>query len=398
MDLAYQYTARTKIGQSFSGVIYARTQDFAYVKLRRAGLTTQKLAIDPSSTLKGWMHTKFNQRDLSRFYGTIGKRINNGRPIHEGLMPAADFVDDPRLKQAILIVQQAIADGSPLSHAMKIAGFEERDAMAIRAAEESGKTGDAFISLSVDVARREKLSSQLRSMFFMPKIMMGALYIGSFFAVWLLAPKLEHFMKQINLKKGGQDGIQELYFGAAHWVNDHVVLGVLLWVLPVAFIVWWVKSGRYEPIADKFDAWRLISEKSDMSSTWTAFGLLYDAGVPPYECAHIVRAAAQRESSKNQWRQLERNFLDGNTISNAVETAAFPNYIISAIKASESSGSSLPEEIRGFCLTLEEDVSILTERFKMVADIWIKITLATAIFMAAQVTILPYLRLLITNA
>ena len=399
MELAYSYQAQTHIGQSMTGVVFAQNKDFAFIKLKRAGLRAQTLALDPSSTLNGMMNSRFNQRDLARFYGTIGKRINNGRTLLEGLMPAAEFVSDPRLKQSVLVVQQSVADGAPLSKAMITAGFEQRDAMAIRAAEESGKTGDAFQSLSADVARREKLSSQLSSMLFMPRLMFGALYVAGFLAVWLLAPKLDKFMQTVNMGRNKTpDAMQDFYFAASHWVNDHLWLALPLWVLPAALLVWWVKTGRYEHVMDKIQSWRMISEKSDMSSTWTAFGLLYDAGVPPYECARIVKSAARRVKSSLAWAALEKNFLSGMPISAAVERSEFPPYIVAAIKAADSSGSSIPDEIKGICLTLEEDVFLLTEKFKMIADIWIKITLALCIFAAAQVTILPYLRMVITSA
>lgn len=399
MELAFKYAAQTSLGQLMTGIVFAENQDFAFIKLRRAGLGAQKLSLDPGATLNGWLHSRFNQRDLARFYGTIGKRINNGRSLIEGLLPAAEFVDDPRLKQAVLVIQQSVADGAPLSRAMTVAGFEVRDAMAIRASEESGKTGDAFLSLSADVARRERLTSQLKSMFFMPQLMLAALYVAGFAALWLLAPKLERFMTAVNMGRDRPlDAMQSAYFNASHWVNEHLLLAVPLWVLPVAALIWWIRSGHYEPVIDKVKSWRLISEKSDMSSTWTAFGLLYDAGVPPYECAKIVKTSARRDKSRLSWGALERNFLAGMRIAEAVEKGGFPPYIVSAIKAAESSGSSIPEEIRGICLTLEEDVSLLTERFKMTADIWIKILLAVCIFMAAQVTILPYLRLVITSA
>lgn len=399
MELAYQYTAQTVTGQPMKGVIFADNRDFAYIKLKRAGLKAQKLSLDPGASLSGLMSTRFNQRDLARFYGTIGKRINNGRPLLEGLMPAAEFVDDPRLKQAVLIIQQSVADGAPLSRAMTVAGFEVRDAMAIRAAEESGKTGDAFLSLSADVARRERLSSQLRSMFFMPRLMLAALYIAGFAAVWLLAPQLEKFMGAVNMGKDKQmDPMQAAYFAASHWVNDNLWLALPLWVLPVVALLWWIKGGHHEVVMDKIESWRLIAEKSDMASTWTAFGLLYDAGVPPYECARIVKSASRRMTGRTAWTQLERNFLAGMPVSLAIDKSDFPPYMVAAIKAADSSGASIPDEIRGICLALEEDVVLLTEKFKMVADIWIKITLAFCIFAAAQVTILPYLRLVITAA
>lgn len=398
MEIAFSYKADTDMGQPIEGVVYAANEQFARTRLKRAGLFPSKITINPGATLSGFFATEFDQKDLARLYGTLGKRINNGRSVQDGLMPAAEFVSDPRLKQAILVIRQSLADGASLSQGMVTAGFDPRDAMAIRAAESSGKTGDAFLSLSVDVYRRQKMSAQLKSMFFMPKIMLIGLYVASFFAVWMLAPKLQKFMGAVNMQMETQDALQAGYFALSDWVNDNFILGVAAWVIPIVLLIAWMKSPLFEKVMDKLESWRLISEKSDMASTWTAFGLLYDAGVPPYECSRIVKGSARRHSSTEAWASLEKNFLSGMGIAEAVGRSALPPYIVSALKAADSSGASIPDEIKGITTTLEEDVSLLTERFQVVADLWIKIILSLCIFFAAQVTILPYLRMVMSNA
>lgn len=393
MELAYKFSALNGFGNPVTGVIFAESKDFAWVKLRRAGLGAREVRFDPIATVNGIGKKGFDKRDLSRFYDTLGKRILNGRPLAEGFEGAGAFVSDPRLRQAILMVAQSVTDGNKLSDAMRTAGFEYRDAMAIRAAEESGKQGSAFVSMAADVDRKNKLQTQLRAMLFMPKVMMGFLYVAAFLGVWKFAPKMEGFLNTVKGTKFTiRDPFQDAYFAASHWLNDNLMLAMSLWVAVPALLFWFVKTGRHEPLLDKIQTLRLINEKSDMASTWTAFALLYDAGVSPDECARIVRPSSARSATKEMWRALEKSFLGGLPVGQSVERAAFPQYIVSAVKAADSSGASLPEELQGMAKNLEEDVTVLTRRFQAQAELWSRVAVALVLFGAAKTTILPFMK------
>lgn len=394
MEFAYRYIASNTAGTQATGVIYAESSDFAWVKLRRINLAPREIRIDIAATINSLGQKGFLKRDLARFYDTLGKRIENGRPLSEGFESAAAFVGDAKLKQAIMIVGQSVNDGNKLSDAMRSAGFSYRDAMAIRAAEESGKQGKAFIDLAVDVDRRAKMEGQLRAMLMMPQIMLAFLYVASFLGVWLFAPKMEGFLNNIKGTKFNiKDPFQEAYFAASHWVNDNLFLAFALWGAIPALIFWAIRNGHHEKILDKVKSLKMINEKSDMASTWTAFSLLYDAGIPPYECASIVRPSSSREATKDMWQRLEKAFLAGNSIGAAVEKSGFPLYIVSGIRAADSSGSPLPDEIRGIVSNLEEDVAVLTKSFQAQAELWSKVAVGVVLFMAAKMTILPFMKM-----
>lgn len=394
MDFAYTFSAVNSIGNPINGVVYAESQDIAWVKLRRANLSAREVKIDLISTINGIGKKGFDKRDLARFYDTLGKRILNGRPLAEGFESAGAFVSDARLRQAIMMVAQSVTDGNKLSDSMRTAGFDYRDAMAIRAAEESGKQGSAFISMAGDVERKSKLEHQLKAMLMMPKAMLAFLYVAAFLGVWKFAPKMEGFLVNIKGSKFNmKDPFQDAYFAASHWLNDNLILSFALWLAIPALLFWVVKTGRHEKLLDKIGTLKMINEKSDMSSTWTAFALLYDAGVPPYECARIVRPSSAREATKEMWRLLEKAFLSGLPVGHAVERAGFPSYIVSAIKAADSSGSSLPDEIQGMGKNLEEDVTVLTKRFQAQAELWSKVAVALVLFLAAKLTILPFMKM-----
>jgi type II secretory pathway component PulF len=183
MELAYRYHALDSRNKPVSGLVYAQGADLAYAKLKRNGFRPTQVSVSLPSSLRNVVAPGFDGRDLARFYRTLGRRLLNGRSIDEGLLSANQFVRDEKLKQAALMMRQAILDGRRENVAMLFAGFARRDAMVIRAAEKSGRAGEMFGSLAEEVERTSTLRGSVKALFRMPLIMMLTMY-GFFFGVF----------------------------------------------------------------------------------------------------------------------------------------------------------------------------------------------------------------------
>lgn len=390
-DLAFRFAALNKADNQIKGIIYAPNQDMAWVKIRKAGLRPQSTNLDPMATVSGFLNEDFNQRDLAMFYDTIGKRIQSGRPLVEGLDSASSFILDPRLRQAALLTSQSVTDGALMSQAMVTAGFPSRDCMAIRAAEDSGKQGEAFVAMAKEVSRRADLAGKLKAMFTMPVIMMTFMYFAIFASAWKLIPQIKKFV--MNLGPAAMKSMDSPAQQAMFWLSDKVeasfFLTFITWcALPLLIFYSW-KKGYLAKFGDNIESWREISEKSDMASTWTAFGMLYDAGVSPFEAANTVKPSAARYQTKISFSLLNKALLKGNTVSESVRRSDFPTYIITSIKAAESSGFPLPDEIRAMCERLQDDVGQLTTRFQKKMELWSLILLASMVMLFFSATIGP---------
>lgn len=394
MENAYSYSALNGVDVQVRGMVYAETEDIAYKKLKKAGFRPQKLQLNLPGTLSGLISSEFNLRELAMFYDTIGKRILSGRPLGEGLESAASFVLDSRLRQASFLTAQSVSDGTPMSAAMKTAGFPVRDAMAIRAAEDSGRQGESFVAMGKDVARRADLSRKMKVMFGMPLIMMTAMYAGIYASSLFLIPKIQGFVKNLGpvAERAMDSPLQQGMFTLSRWVQSSVPVSLFLWCLPPVLLFMAFKKGYIAKVADFLPVWREISEKSDMAGTWTTFGMLYEAGVTPFEAAKTVRPSANREGTKVMFNRLEKSFYAGHSIGESSRRSDFPPYIITSMKAAESSGFPLPDEIRGMCERLHQDVDILTSRFQKIMELWSAIALGVMIIAFFASTIGPLMR------
>lgn len=394
MEKAYTYSALNSADVQVHGMVYAETEDIAYKKLKKANFRPQKTRFDLSGTLSGLINSDFNLRELAMFYDTIGKRILSGRPLAEGLESAASFVLDVRLRQASFLTAQAVSDGTPMSSAMKTAGFPLRDAMAIRAAEDSGRQGESFVAMGKDVARRADLSRKMKVMFGMPLMMMTAMYGGIYVSSLLLIPKIQEFVKNLGpvAERAMDSPLQQGMFTLSRWVQSSIPLSLIVWCLPPIMLFMAFKKGYIAKVGDYLPVWKEISEKSDMAATWTTFGMLYEAGVTPFEAAKTVRPSANRESTRPMFSRLEKEFYAGNGIGESTRRSDFPPYIITGMKAAESSGFPLPDEIRGMCERLHQDVDILTSRFQKTMELWSALALGLMVVAFFASTIGPLMR------
>ncbi|PZP48864.1 MAG: hypothetical protein DI596_16020, partial [Azospira oryzae] len=91
MDLAYDYVARTQAGEPASGVVYAGNRDQAWHKIRRMfGFEPAYIRLNPRESLRALFSDGFDAQDLARFYASIGRRLERGRSLPDGLDDALE--------------------------------------------------------------------------------------------------------------------------------------------------------------------------------------------------------------------------------------------------------------------------------------------------------------------
>ncbi len=388
MLIGYRYQAQNPAGKTVSGMVYAVDRNAAWAKLKRSGLRASRVAVDIVATLNGF-NGRFDVREQVRFYRTIGKRLESGKPMISGMEAAISFTTDPLLLNALRLMQQRILDGARIADAMQSAGFPDRDQNVIRAADAAGKQGQAFVRLAEDVARTSRLRSAIQSTFLPMKVLAVVGVVGTYAAMAWLSPTMIHFFAQWSTGQAIQlPALIRTYNVAALWVTAHkLAAGFLLLLLLVSGKLA-LESAFVGRLADYWQNWRLISEKSDHSSAWTSFSLLYDAGgIPAYESAAVVRKSCVRQDSQDMFHRLDKILRLGVPISSAVARAGFPDYVVNGVKSAEEAGASLAEGLLNMVDDLEQDVEVMTDILK------IKITYLSQIFGGVIVSVFFYVTL-----
>lgn len=365
MERAYNYTAKNSRDLLVSGVVHAKNKPLAYAKLKKGGFRPLKVEISVKATLKGMFSTKFNPNELARFYTTLGRRMQNGKGLIDGLEAAVEYVNDARLRQAVLVMRQAMMDGMPEHQAMMAAGFPRRDCLSIKSTQEAGKTANSFLSLGNEIVRSEENRRAIASTFRIPKVMAVFMLCFVWAAIVFMAPMTLQFLKQTGMKMNFSPFIKN-YFDFVLFFNGgqprHVLVTAMssaVYFSVFASIAWFLHSDAFKALLDHSKTLRTLSIKSDHAALWNSFTLLYDAAIPAKEAAHIVGDSAKRLDSRKAFHKMSKLLDSGRSLEESVDNAGFPAEVMSGIKAAVSSGA-IVQGMDEMTKNLEEDVRIMT--------------------------------------
>lgn len=395
MEYAYDYSAKTGNGQILSGIMYSPSKPMAYAKLKKAGFMPLKVEINYLQSISATFKTSFDKRELARFYGTVGTRLNNGKPLVKGLDDAIEYVNDARLRQAIMLMKQSIIDGQKESDAMIAAGFPRRDCLVIKSTGDTGKVGQTFVSLGDELKRKEQLRAALVATFRMPKIM--AIFMISFIwaALVFIAPMTLAFLKQTGLKIKFSP-LLENYFKLVEIFSSAPVICSIIYVGLFALIAIFIKSSTFKNAMDSIKTLKDLSMKSDHAALWNSFGLLYDAAVPAKEACIIVGDSASRDDSRAAFYKMGKLIESGRSLEDAVSSAGFPRYIVSGV-SSATSGGDIGAGIKEMVVNLHSDTETLTTLLQENAKVMSVLGMGVGVLVVFIMTYYPMLASVMSN-
>lgn len=395
MELAYKYTAKSNRGQRIDGVVYAPNKALAFARLKKGGFLPLRVEVDPMQSLNGAFKSGFNKAELARFYITLGRRLNNGKSIVDGLESATEYVQDQRLRQAVMMMRQSILDGQSESAAMQAAGFPKRDTLVVRSTAETGKTGETFLSLGDEISRAEAMRRSMASTFRMPAILSVFMVLFIWAALMFIAPTTLAFLKQTGLKLNFSPLIKN-YFDFVHLFHKQSIVSSVIYFAVFGAAVAFIRSKTFKQFVDKFKTLRNLSTKSDHATLWNSFCLLYDAAVPAKEAAVIVGESAKREDSRAAFLKMGRYIEAGRTLEEAVAAAGFPQFVISGV-TSAASGGDVVAGLRDMVRNFEEDVNILTGLVQENAKVVSILSMGAGILLVFMMTYYPMFASVMSN-
>ncbi len=395
MDIAYRYTAKTSRGQKITGVIHAQNKPLAFSKLKKGGFLPLKVQASVGDTLSGWLRPSFDKQELSRLYITVGRRLKNGKSLVEGLEAASEYIQDNRLRQAVLMMRQSVLDGQSEFQSMQAAGFPRRDTLVIRSTAETGKTGESFMALGDEIARIEALRRSVASTFRMPAMMAVFMVLFVWAALMFIAPATMSFLKQTGLKLNFSPLIASYFKLVALFHKQEVVSSVVYFGL-FGSIGYFLRTDSFKAFLDKFKTLRTLSVKSDHAALWNSFALLYDAAVPAREAAVIVGDSAKRADSKQAFLKMAKMVESGRSLEDATASAGFPQFVVSGV-SSAASGGDMVAGLNDLVRNLEEDVRVLTGVLQENAKIASVLAMGAGVLIVFVFTYYPMIASVMSN-
>lgn len=362
-EKAYNFTAKNRNKELMRGVVYAADSGGAYIKLTQMGYAPSDIPkLNIKYTIRNFISKGFDKRELARFYASMAKRLKNGRSVPEGLENAVEFVDDPKLKQALIMMRQFVQEGNSLASAMKMSSFPLRDVEVIRSTADAGKSPDSMERIANELHRSEALKKSIMSVLRMPVVILFIMYLAFYGVLVFIAPAMFKFFKTAltNVKL---PAYAKSFYEFADVFKSNLVIGTIIYIAILAAIIWFVRSSLFKKLIEKFKLVKIISERSDMANLWTSFAMLYDAGINSEESTKLLANAAAREDSRECFLNMNRLLRSGLSIAESAPKAGFPIYIVRGIQAADSSGD-LVSGLEDMCKDLSQDVEEYTAKLK----------------------------------
>ncbi len=371
-QLAWKFNARSsQTNRVVSGCVFSASDMLAIHKVRSMGFVQAGVQLDIRRTLQTAfglaIPKEFNLQERARLYRTVANRLRHDGNLLNAIVGAQDFVQDEFLLSALGVMAAALSDGQKPEVAMRLAGFNSRDCMVVKALGAAGKLDKAFEDLGEEALGRWRLEKMISKALFKPAFMVGFMFVVIFAFLMWGAPRMTKFFTNF--------GSDYQMPGSIAWIYD---LAGITAQAPGLFAVVWFSLGIgllysrrlpfWHKLAMQVTVWRNLALKSEHASVWSVYGLMYDAAIPPAEiCRTLIPAVKYQETSESLER-LSRSLLAGVDDVRAVERAEFPPFVIGAYKAAKQSGN-LTQSLRQTLGIWQEDIQQSTERL----DNWLGI-------------------------
>lgn len=330
--MQFQYTAKTTVGQTSSGMIEAASLSEARQQLREQGLFILSLATQRAAAFRsGKRRLTFSRSGVKKvevlmLTSQLAIMCQTGVDLAEALQNLAEQCPNPTLKKILDAVYQDVSSGIPVSVAMKKHShiFGDAYVASIAAAEASGTMTEVLIRLA-DLLRNDiRLRSTLRSALAYP-IVLGVVALGVVAALVLFV--LPQFSKVFIDMGTPAPPMTQMLMDAANALRDNffillAVCGGGVWALSR---FWSTDRGSHfwDGLVLNTVLIRNATQPLLLGRMFRLLGTMLQSGIPLLEAIRLCRSSVQNRYYRDLFDSLEQNVINGEGLAKALSAAQF---------------------------------------------------------------------------
>jgi type IV pilus assembly protein PilC len=338
----YSYKAIDAAGKSVTGRLDAVNLFDLEQRLSRMDLDLigGAPASDMSRLLGGGNVTR---QDLINFCFHLEQLATAGVPLLEGLMDLRDSLENPRFREVVSGLVEAIQGGQNLSQALADYPyvFSKVFISLVRSGEQTGKLADVLKALAESLKWEDELAAQTKKLMMYPAFVGGIVLLVTFFLMIYLVPQMTGFIRNMGQAIPLQTVI--LMAVSAFFVN-------YWWAIVAAPFVLWggLKFGiaTNPSIAYAVDNYKItmpligpILRKIILSRFASSFALMYGSGITVLDairsCEEIVGNLPLERALKRAGQQI----AEGKGLTAAFQDLGlFPPLVIRMMRIGEGTG------------------------------------------------------------
>ncbi len=296
----FQYQARSMNGKISNGVIDARDEVEAKVKLRARQLMpiNLKVAMGPASSgdsLAALFEHKVKSKDLQIFTRQFATLINAGIPIVDSLRILSESTPDKVLKESVLQIKASIETGRRLSDSMMMHKkvFDVLYCNMVKAGEEAGILDTILNRLSTYAEKNEKIKNQVKGALVMPAVIVVAAVVIITAIIVFIIPKFQELYKSSGK---GLPAITQILVDASELVRNKWYLllgGVFIFIYGIIFYIN-SEDGKktFDKIMINSPVFGDVIQKSSVARLSRTLSTLLSSGVNMLEAIDIAANTA----------------------------------------------------------------------------------------------------------
>ncbi len=390
MKRIYQAVVCKASGDVVPAKVMAERREDAVSKLLGRRVSPLELKLSVADTINVMFKSTSDPREMAQFYRTLGRRLERGAEIRGSVRDAMEYVVDPLLKSWIGEMEAQLDGGAPLADAMMQAGFPMRDSALVRAMAGAGQTPRAFLRMSEEYAREDRMARHMRSLLVQPVIfyvIAATLILG---ATLFALPHMEKFFRQ--LPNMTMPAYAAVVYKAADWFDAHEMWTVPLYLASaLGFGLYALKGRGVRKLLFHVPAVRRVVERADAATALGAFALLYESAMPRDEAAKRTAEAARREETRQAFIRLAQGIEKGLPNEEAARRAGFPSFldraVVGALAARDA--DSTVEGLTLLAGNLAEDAEVFAQRLEQFVGLALLVVMANVVMLAFFVVVFP---------
>lgn len=393
----FSYKARTKEGRIQKGILEATNRKAALDVLEKYGLFVTLLK---ESTRKPFFSKAIgfgkivSQKDLVIFTRQLSTMFKSAIPPLEALRAQVVQTDNPRFREKVLRMAEAIERGSSLSQAFAMFPkiFNTFYVSIIKSGEATGKVADSLVYLADHLERDYNFNQKVKGAMLYPIFVIIVFFGAGLIAIFFIVPKLTEILKGF-----GEDLpiLTRMLMWFAGFISKGgwiVVLGLIIPAPILFFII------RRMPEAKR--GWHKISLKLPLLGDFyrklylTRFAenlsVLITAGLPITQALKITKDIITNTVYKGILADAELKVSRGEKISSVLTKHGqyFPAFVTQMISTGEETGrldKTLMEMVRFY----RQEIERATERLTTLLEPILIIVLGAAVAFLAFAIFVP---------
>lgn len=339
----FSYKAIDPRGKSIMGQIEALNLIDLEMRLQRMGLDL----VSGGPTRRGGTllrKGKIKREELINFCFHMEQLSAAGVPLVESLTDLRDSVENPRFKEVISGVVEAIQGGMGLSQAMGDYPdvFGPVFCSLIRAGEQTGRLAEVMKALTDTLKWEDELAAHMKKLVLYPAFVGSIVLLVTFFLMIYLVPQMVGFIKNMGQKLPLQTVIliEVSRFFVNYWWT--LIISPVMIFFSVRFAAQNNPNVRYQ-----LDRLKLalpviggITRKIILSRFASTMALMYSSGITILDAIRNSEDIAGNRVVQEALKLAGQEIADGKSVTNAFQDGGlFPPLVIRMLRIGESTGA-----------------------------------------------------------